>query len=158
MSEYFDSLETRDPAEREAALMAALPGQIAHAQTHGAAMARILAGVQAQDITSREALATLPVTRKSELLALQKAARSAGGDTFGGFAAIRTGLRMPRVYASPVAQMGANFVLVLAPVGLPGLDPLALSQLQHPKTSKPARDARSKAKSPSLSPSPAGGA
>ena len=101
MSEYFDSLETRDPAEREAALMAALPGQIAHAQTHGAAMARILAGVQAQDITSREALATLPVTRKSELLALQKAARSAGGDTFGGFAAIRTGLRMPRVYASP---------------------------------------------------------
>lgn len=101
MSEYFDLLETRDPAEREAALMAALPGHIAHAQTHGAAMARILVGVQAQDITSREALATLPVTRKSELLSLQKAARSAGGDIFGGFAGIRPGRRMPRVYASP---------------------------------------------------------
>lgn len=70
----------------------------------------------------------------------------------------KTSNTFARVYASPVAQMGANFVLVLAPVGLPGLDPLALSQLQHPKTSKPARDARSKAKSPSLSPSPAGGA
>ena len=37
MSEFFDALETRDPAEREAALMAALPRQIAHAQVHSAA-------------------------------------------------------------------------------------------------------------------------
>ena len=101
MSEYFDSLETRDPAEREAALMAALPSQIAHAQTHGTAMAEILAGVDAQGVTSREALAKIPVTRKSELLARQKATRSAGGDTFGGFATVRTGPQMPRIYASP---------------------------------------------------------
>lgn len=101
MSEYFDTLETRTSAAREAALMAALPGQIAHAQTHSAAMAAILAGVDAAAVTSRAALAHLPVTRKSELLALQQAARAAGGDAFGGFAALRYGARMPRAFASP---------------------------------------------------------
>ena len=32
MSEYFDTLETRDPAEREAQLMQALARQVAHAR------------------------------------------------------------------------------------------------------------------------------
>ncbi len=32
MNTHMDALETRDPAAREAALLAALPGQIAHAQ------------------------------------------------------------------------------------------------------------------------------
>lgn len=32
MSEHFDALETRDPALREAALLAALPAQVAAAQ------------------------------------------------------------------------------------------------------------------------------
>ena len=40
-------------------------------------------GVDAAAITSRAALARLPVTRKSELLARQQAARAAGGDVFG---------------------------------------------------------------------------
>ena len=53
MTDYFDALETRTPAEREAALMAALPRQIAHAQAHSAAMGEILAGVDAAAITSR---------------------------------------------------------------------------------------------------------
>ncbi|MGB3067395.1 MAG: AMP-binding protein [Ottowia sp.] len=101
MTEYFDTLEAREPAAREAALMSALPRQIAHAQTHSAAMGEILAGVPAREITSRAALARLPVTRKSELLARQKAARAAGKDTFGGFAAISRGPVMPRLYASP---------------------------------------------------------
>ncbi len=101
MTDYFDALETRTPAEREAALMAALPKQIAHAQARSAAMGEILAGVDAAGITSRAALARLPVTRKSELLARQQASRAAGRDAFGGFAAIRYGAAMPRLYASP---------------------------------------------------------
>ena len=101
MIDYFDALETRTPAEREAALMAALPRQIAHAQAHSAAMGEILAGFDAAAITSRAALAQLPVTRKSELLARQQASRAAGRDAFGGFSAIRYGAAMPRLYASP---------------------------------------------------------
>ena len=101
MSEFFDALETRDTAEREAALMAALPRQIAHAQAHSAALGEILAGVDAAAVTSRAALARLPVTRKSELLARQQASRAAGRDAFGGFAAVRYGPAMPRLYASP---------------------------------------------------------
>jgi len=85
MTEFFDLLETREPREREAALCAALPGQIAAAQAT-AAFAEILRGVDARAIGSRQALAQLPVTRKHELLERQKAQR--GSDPFGGFSAI----------------------------------------------------------------------
>jgi phenylacetate-CoA ligase len=103
MSEFHDALETRDPARREAALMAALPGQVAVAQ-HTAAFGELLAGIHAASITSRSALARLPVLRKHELLERQTAQRSQ--DPFGGFAAIGwTGLRAPRgakrVFQSP---------------------------------------------------------
>ena len=101
MTSFFDALETRAPAAREAALMAALPAQIMHAQTHSAAFADILLGVNAATIRSRTALAQLPVTRKHELLARQLAARQAGGDVFGGFSALGFGAHMPRVFASP---------------------------------------------------------
>ena len=99
--EYFDALETRAPAAREAALMDALPRLIAHAQQHSRALANILAGVDAQKVTTREALARLPVTRKSELLERQRATRAAGQDAFGGFATTAYGARMQRVFASP---------------------------------------------------------
>ena len=101
MSSSYDALETRDPAEREAALLAALPRQVAHAQNQAPAFARLLAGVEAQAIRSRADLAQLPVTRKHELLELQKASRAAAGDVFGGFSALRFGAAMPRVFASP---------------------------------------------------------
>ena len=101
MTEFFDALETRDPAAREAALMAALPAHVAHAQQRSAAFADILAGVDAAAVGSRAALARLPVTRKSELLARQQASRAAGRDAFGGFATGRWGAAMRRVYASP---------------------------------------------------------
>ncbi len=97
----FDALDIRDPIEREAALLAALPGQIAQAQTQTSAFTELLAGVNAADIISRAALAQLPVTRKHELLARQQAQRSAGGNVFGGFSAIGFGAAMPRVFASP---------------------------------------------------------
>ena len=79
MTEYYDSLETRDPAEREKALLAALPGQIAHAQKNAPGFARILAGIDPRSVTSRAALARLPVTRKSDLADLQKLLPPLGG-------------------------------------------------------------------------------
>ena len=79
MTEYFDSLETRDPEERERALLAALPGQIAHAKANAPGFARILAEVEPRAVTSRAALARLPVTRKSDLGELQKRELPLGG-------------------------------------------------------------------------------
>ena len=109
-ADFYDALEARDPAVREARLMAALPAQIAQAQRHADAFAQTLASVDAASITSRAALATLPVIRKHELLERQQAARQAGGDPFGGFATIGwraidsqfgTLRRAQRVYQSP---------------------------------------------------------
>ena len=93
---YYDARETRDPSERERDLLARLPAQIAHAQAKTAAFAKLLADVDPATVSSREALAALPVIRKSELLELQKTARP-----FGGFAAVRWGSGCARVFASP---------------------------------------------------------
>jgi phenylacetate-CoA ligase len=108
MGRFYDVLETRDPAAREAALLAALPTQIAHAHAHSAAMRDALQGVNALHITSRAALAQLPVTRKSDLHDRQKAAHEAAkgvtaqtADPFGGFSTVAFGAHMPRVFASP---------------------------------------------------------
>ena len=79
MSEHYDSLETRDPAEREKALMAALPAHIAHARKNAPGFSRILAGVDPKTVSSRGALARLPVTRKSDLADLQKQQPPLGG-------------------------------------------------------------------------------
>ncbi len=72
MAEHFDSLETRDPALRERMQFADLPRQVAYAQAASSAFAKILAGVDAAAVNSRDALARLPVTRKSALLEMQK--------------------------------------------------------------------------------------
>ncbi|MCL6551855.1 MAG: phenylacetate--CoA ligase family protein, partial [Firmicutes bacterium] len=79
MPAHHDSLETRTPAEREAALLAALPGLIAHARAHSSAWAERLADVDPASLTSRAALARLPVLRKHDLMQRQLAARQAGG-------------------------------------------------------------------------------
>ena len=100
-NQYYDKLETRSPQEREAAQMALLPGQVAHAQAHSAAFAELLRGVVPAQVHDRAALAQLPVTRKADLHELQKAQRAAGGDVFGGFATVPFGAQMPRVFASP---------------------------------------------------------
>ncbi|MGA0570338.1 phenylacetate--CoA ligase family protein [Variovorax sp. VNK109] len=104
MRRFYDTQEIRSPAEREAALMAALPKQVAHAQSASPAFAQLLAGMDAGSVNSRDALARLPVTRKHELLERQKKERAPGkgnGDVFGGFSAIRWGAQTPRVFASP---------------------------------------------------------
>ena len=99
MTSHYDALETRAPAERELALMAALPGQVAHARSHASAFAEILANVDPAKVTSRAALAALPVTRKHELLERQQAKRE--HNLFGGFATQGFGTHMPRVFSSP---------------------------------------------------------
>ena len=86
MHEHFDTLETRDPAARERAQLARLPRQIAHAKAGAPAFAALFADVDPAAIGSRDALARLPVTRKSELLDLQQESRP-----FGGLAATRWG-------------------------------------------------------------------
>jgi len=101
VANFFDALETRASAEREAALLAALPRQVAHAKQSSAAFASLLADVNPAEVTSRAALAKLPVIRKSELQERQQTARAAGGNVFGGFSAIGYGASMPRVFASP---------------------------------------------------------
>lgn len=99
MNEFYDKLETRPPAEREAQMLAALPAQVAHAQQRAPAFATILAGVDPTKVTSRAALAKLPVTRKGELADRQKAGRP--GDLFGGFSTLVRGPAMPHIFASP---------------------------------------------------------
>ena len=108
MTEFFDALEQRDPAQREAALMAALPGHIAQAQRATSAFADSLAGVDARAVSSRAALAGLPVVRKHELLLRQQALRAdrSPHEPFGGFSAIgwrglRAGTGARRVFQSP---------------------------------------------------------
>jgi phenylacetate-CoA ligase len=99
MNSYYDSLETRDPAQREAQLLAALPRQVGHARAATSAFREILSGVDPAAVTSRAALARLPVTRKHELLERQKAGGVA--NPFGGFSALVRGPEMPRLFASP---------------------------------------------------------
>ena len=104
MTDFFDALEARDPAERETALMRALPGHIARAQHATEAFAQSLAGIDAGSITSRAALARLPVLRKHELFERQRA--QSASDPFGGFSAIgwrglRTSQGARRVFQSP---------------------------------------------------------
>jgi len=94
MADTLDSLETRAPEQRERELMARLPQLVARAQS-APGWSRILAGVDAAAITSREALARLPVTRKSDLKGLQHMAPPFGGLT-------STGPRqLGRIFMSP---------------------------------------------------------
>jgi phenylacetate-CoA ligase len=77
--EFYDDLETRDPEVRETEQMAALSAQVAHARDNSTYFGEILKDVDPADITNREALAALPVTRKSDLIE-----RQANDAPFGG--------------------------------------------------------------------------
>jgi phenylacetate-CoA ligase len=94
MTDFYDTLETRDPAEREVELFSHLPDVLRKALAAPAYVER-LKGVDPARITSRSALATLPVLRKSELPALHKAA-----PPFGGFVASPPGA-YGRLFTSP---------------------------------------------------------
>jgi len=111
MTEFYDSAEVRHHAEREQALLLALPHALRHAIANAPAIARQLQGFDAIDIHTREALSKLPVIRKSDLLAMQTEARTIASDpvapqdvrerVFGGFSAVAWGTHAPRVFASP---------------------------------------------------------
>jgi len=110
MTDFHDTLETRDPATREAAQFAALRAQLAEARQHASALAEALAGVDVAGISSRAALARLPVTRKPALLERQRAGRgnrtrhdADAFATFGGYSTLAWG-------ASPQAQRRARKV------------------------------------------------
>jgi phenylacetate-CoA ligase len=95
MSNFFDELETRAPHAREADLFGRLPGLIAHAQAHAPSWGTHLRGVNAQAITSREALQELPVLRKGQLKDLQTQFPPFGG------LATRVPGAAPRLFMSP---------------------------------------------------------
>jgi phenylacetate-CoA ligase len=76
--DHYDNLETRDPDDRERDLFGHLPDFIALA-VNAPGWARRLAGIEPYAVTSRAALARLPVLRKSELIALQKETPPFGG-------------------------------------------------------------------------------
>jgi len=91
---HHDSLETRDPDDRERDFFGRLPDLIALALS-APGWASQLAGVDPNAVTSRAALAKLPVLRKSELATRQKER-----PPFGGFNVAATG-RLRRLLMSP---------------------------------------------------------
>ena len=92
---FYDALETRSPEEREAALMAELPRVVAAAKEHAPAYRQLLAKVRPEDVTDRRALVDLPLTRKSDLIEMQRR-----DPPFGGLNAAPIG-SVARVFSSP---------------------------------------------------------
>ena len=95
MQAHYDTLETRDPAQRERELLAALPHQVAHAKAKAPAYAALLKDIDPRAVATRAALAGLPVVRKSELIERQKAQ-----PPFGGLDAAAPG-SLARLFMSP---------------------------------------------------------
>ncbi len=95
MTDYFDRLETRDPGERDEALFDELPYQIANARDNAPYYRKTLAHVEPVAVADRAALAALPVTRKSDLIELQKQT-----PPFGGLSTVVHG-SLVRIYQSP---------------------------------------------------------
>jgi phenylacetate-CoA ligase len=95
VSDYFDSLETRKPATREAALLRRLPRLLARATADAPGWARHLSGVDPAAITSRRSLAELPLLRKPDLKEMQAGDPPFAGFAIGGNAAYR------RIFMSP---------------------------------------------------------
>ena len=81
MSEFYDSLETRSADERAQAQFEAIRAQIAHVKSNTLAYAESLKEIDAASIVDAETYSALPLTRKSELIELQKSARPFGGYT-----------------------------------------------------------------------------
>jgi phenylacetate-CoA ligase len=92
--QHYDTLETRDPQEREREFFARLPDFITLALT-APGWTRHLAGIECCGLTSRAALVKLPLLRKSDLVALQK-----NDPPFGGFNVTPPG-KVRRLLMSP---------------------------------------------------------
>jgi phenylacetate-CoA ligase len=92
VSAFFDALETRSAEARAAELARKLPLAVGRAK-RAPAYATLLAGADPAAVVDRAALATLPVTRKSELIRLQAGAPPLGG-----------------LYVTPTAELARIFV------------------------------------------------
>jgi phenylacetate-CoA ligase len=95
MTDFYDDLETRDPAERERAQLAALSAQVAHARARAPYFTALLKDVDPASVRDRASLARLPVTRKADLIELQKAS-----PPFAGMTAVADGA-LGRIFSSP---------------------------------------------------------
>ena len=78
MPDFYDELEMRPPEARERDQFAALPDLIARAM-NAPGWREQLAGAVSKSITSREALAKLPILRKSDLKERQSTRPPLGG-------------------------------------------------------------------------------
>jgi phenylacetate-CoA ligase len=78
VSQHYDALETRDPAQRERDLDAAVSSGLT-AALRAPGWAAHLGGIDTGTVTTRAGLARLPVLRKSDLSALQTAQPPFGG-------------------------------------------------------------------------------
>ncbi len=92
---YYDNMEIRDPATREREQFAALGDLLSQAKENSSALQRILGATDPRDIRNRADLASLPVTRKTDLPDLQKKE-----PPFGGFTAVAPGA-LARIFVSP---------------------------------------------------------
>ena len=95
MSEFYDNLETRSAEERSQAQFTAIRDQVEHVQNHTVAYTESLKDFDAQQITDAAAFSRLPITRKSDLIELQKVQRP-----FGGYTSTDTA-QYAQVFASP---------------------------------------------------------
>ncbi len=104
MTEFYDPLETRDPGEREQALIQTVSTQVAHAKKNAPVYKTLLADVDPAEITDVGVIAKLPVTRKSALIERQQENRP-----FGGYAAIAAP-ELAHIFASPgpIYEPGSN--------------------------------------------------
>lgn len=92
--DHYDSLEIREPAQREEDQFARFPNVIARALS-ASGWAQQLGSIDVKSIASRTALAKLPILRKSDLVSLQKQT-----PPFGGFNVTEPG-QMQRLLMSP---------------------------------------------------------
>ncbi|MCB1387233.1 MAG: AMP-binding protein [Nitratireductor sp.] len=108
MAKYFDTLETRDPKARERALFRRLPKFLAEAKETCPAWRQRLKRIDPATITSRAALAGLPVLRKDVLMEAQAKKPPLGG------------------FANPALLSGTRYFMSPGPIWepqAPGLDP-----------------------------------
>ena len=104
MTEFYDSLETRNQTQRESELIRTVAAQVAHAKACAPAYSELLADIDPTIIISAEAIAQLPLTRKSELIERQKSDRP-----FGGLAAVKANdLRYIFASPGPIYEPGSN--------------------------------------------------
>src|SRR3954451_24301431 len=94
MSDHYDAFDARARGERAAELSSRLPGVLRRAMA-APGYAERLKGIDPAEITSRTALASLPVLRKADLPALHKTA-----PPFGGFVSGHPG-SFGRLFTSP---------------------------------------------------------